>query len=190
MSYCNLGRHEEALVLQLQVLMFNQRVLQQDHPVIGHSSTPPPAASGLPLICLRAGITMGNLAMTYSALAMFDKALPLQQAALQFSRRVLHEGHPRLGERPVGRRVSPGTATAFVVCFCFCFCFCGVISLLICSVVGAAMRDLAATYVVLGRHDEALELQQEVLEFNRRVLPEDHPHIGEGGMRVTLLRCF
>jgi hypothetical protein len=129
---------------------------------------------------------MGNLAMTYSALAMFDKALPLQQAALQFSRRVLHEGHPRLSERPVGRRVSPGTATTFV---CFCFCFCGVISLRICSVVGAAMRDLAATYVVLGRRDEALELQQEVLEFNRRVLPEDHPHIGEGGVWVTLLRC-
>ena len=40
------------------------------------------------------------------------------------------------------------------------------------------MSNLAATYVALGRHAEALALQERVLEFRRRVLPENHPDIG------------
>ena len=31
-----------------------------------------------------------------------------------------------------------------------------------------------------GRHSDALAMQESVLEFRRRVLPEDHPEIGEG----------
>ena len=31
-----------------------------------------------------------------------------------------------------------------------------------------------------GRHDDALEMRGRVLEFMRRVLPENHPDIGEG----------
>ena len=42
------------------------------------------------------------------------------------------------------------------------------------------MGDLAATYYALGRHSDALAMQESVLEFRRRVLPEDHPDIGEG----------
>ena len=42
------------------------------------------------------------------------------------------------------------------------------------------MSDLASTYSHLGRHNEALAMQERVLEFDRRVLPEDHPGIGEG----------
>jgi hypothetical protein len=52
------------------------------------------------------------------------------------------------------------------------------------------MHDLATTYVVLGRHNEALSLQQEVLEFNRRVLPEDHPHIGNEIVWIARLRAM
>ena len=37
-----------------------------------------------------------------------------------------------------------------------------------------------ATYSNLGRHADALAMQERVLEFFRRVLPEDHPDIGEG----------
>ena len=42
------------------------------------------------------------------------------------------------------------------------------------------MGDLALTYSNLGRHNEALAMDERVLEFRRRVLPEDHPDIGEG----------
>ncbi len=46
------------------------------------------------------------------------------------------------------------------------------------SVLGAAMNNLAATYHKLGRHQDALVLQEKTLEFWRRVLPENHPDIG------------
>ena len=42
------------------------------------------------------------------------------------------------------------------------------------------MSNLAVTYSHLGRLADALAMQERVLEFNRRVLPEDHPAIGEG----------
>ena len=42
------------------------------------------------------------------------------------------------------------------------------------------MSNLAGTYRVLGRHADALEMRERVLEFCRRVLPANHPHIGEG----------
>ncbi len=42
------------------------------------------------------------------------------------------------------------------------------------------MGNLAGTYSDLGRHADALAMQEKVLEFRRRVLPEDHPDIGEG----------
>ena len=42
------------------------------------------------------------------------------------------------------------------------------------------MNNLADSYFRLGRHDEALEMREKTLEFCRRVLPENHPDIGEG----------
>ena len=42
------------------------------------------------------------------------------------------------------------------------------------------MQGLASSYSDLGRHDEALEMREKTLEFFRRVLPENHPDIGEG----------
>jgi hypothetical protein len=42
------------------------------------------------------------------------------------------------------------------------------------------MGNLAATYFELGRHSEALAMRESVLEFRRRVLPAEHPDIGEG----------
>ena len=44
------------------------------------------------------------------------------------------------------------------------------------------MSNLAVTYSALGRHDDALAMRERVLEFRRRVLPENHPDIGEGCM--------
>ena len=40
------------------------------------------------------------------------------------------------------------------------------------------MGILAVTYSELGRHQDALVLQEKTLEFQRRVLPENHPDIG------------
>jgi hypothetical protein len=40
------------------------------------------------------------------------------------------------------------------------------------------MGNLANTYIELGRHHDALVLQEKTLEFRRRVLPENHPGIG------------
>ena len=42
------------------------------------------------------------------------------------------------------------------------------------------MSNLAMTYSALGRHADALALFEQVLEFLRRVLPANHPDIGEG----------
>ncbi len=42
------------------------------------------------------------------------------------------------------------------------------------------MGNLASTYHELGRYADALAMQEQVLEFRRRVLPADHPDIGEG----------
>ena len=42
------------------------------------------------------------------------------------------------------------------------------------------MSNLAASYSALGRHEEALEMREKTLEFYRRVLPENHPDIGDG----------
>ncbi len=42
------------------------------------------------------------------------------------------------------------------------------------------MSNLASTYSDLGRYTEALAMDEKLLEFRQRVLPEDHPDIGEG----------
>ena len=42
------------------------------------------------------------------------------------------------------------------------------------------MNNLAQTYSDLGRHADALAMGERVLELQRRVLPANHPHIGEG----------
>ena len=46
------------------------------------------------------------------------------------------------------------------------------------SALGIAMGNLADTYTSLGRYQEALVMGEKTLEFQRRVLPENHPDIG------------
>jgi hypothetical protein len=43
---------------------------------------------------------------------------------------------------------------------------------------GIAMNNVAETYGALGRYQDALVLKEKTLEFQRRVLPENHPDIG------------
>ncbi len=53
------------------------------------------------------------------------------------------------------------------------------------------MNNLAATYAALGRYADALVAGERVLEFRRRVLPENHPDIGEGHVwRSDVLRAL
>ena len=40
------------------------------------------------------------------------------------------------------------------------------------------MANLSTTYAYLGRYQDALVMQEKTLEFQRRVLPENHPDIG------------
>ena len=49
------------------------------------------------------------------------------------------------------------------------------------------MNQLAITYSGIGRLADALAMGERVLEFRRRVLPEDHPDIGEGCVRSHAL---
>ena len=49
------------------------------------------------------------------------------------------------------------------------------------------MNNLATMYSALGRHADALATLQSVLECRLRVLPKNHPLIGEGHvLRVSL----
>jgi hypothetical protein len=41
------------------------------------------------------------------------------------------------------------------------------------------MKMLATTYGALGRREESLALKGQTLEFELRVLPANHPHIGD-----------
>ena len=52
------------------------------------------------------------------------------------------------------------------------------------------MSNLGVSCSFLGRHSEALAMQESVLEFRRRVLPADHPLIGEGRVWGVLLRVL
>ena len=54
------------------------------------------------------------------------------------------------------------------------------------SVLGAAMGNLALTYRELGRHRDALALEEKTLEFHRRALPENHPYIGTSCFNISL----
>ena len=54
---------------------------------------------------------------------------------------------------------------------------------------GVAMNNLALTYSALRRHADALAMQERVLEFQRRVLPANHPDIGESCERRDALHA-
>ena len=51
------------------------------------------------------------------------------------------------------------------------------------------MGNLALTYSALGRHNDALVMKESVLEISRRVLPENHPYLGQGDVWYGIA-CF
>ena len=52
------------------------------------------------------------------------------------------------------------------------------------------MCNLASTYHALGRHADALAMDERALEFDRRVLPANHPDIGEGCEGKGWVACY
>ena len=53
-------------------------------------------------------------------------------------------------------------------------------------ITGRSMGNLATCYSELGRHQEALVLNEEALKFNLRVLPENHPDLDDSYAKVCL----
>jgi tetratricopeptide (TPR) repeat protein len=106
------------------------------------------------------GHAISQLAISYADLGRHQEALVMQEETLEFQRRVLPENHPDIG------------ATWL------CSVLIEVQIDVLCSGLGQAMAGLANTYYYLGRHQDALVMQEETLEFQRRVLPENHPNIG------------
>ena len=49
------------------------------------------------------------------------------------------------------------------------------------------MINLVGMYSALERHADALAMGEKALEFQRRVLPADHPEIGESCMGSDVL---
>jgi len=52
------------------------------------------------------------------------------------------------------------------------------------------MNYLAATYLRLGRHADAVAMQEMVLEFDRRVLPENHRSMGKRHLKSDALHVL
>ena len=50
------------------------------------------------------------------------------------------------------------------------------------------MNNLAASYNYLGRRHDALALHEQTLEFRRRVLPQNHPDVGQSSFNVSV--CY
>ena len=49
---------------------------------------------------------------------------------------------------------------------------------------GAAMSNLGMSYIDLGKHADALAMQEKALDFKRRAVPENHPDIGDEKFEV------
>ncbi len=48
------------------------------------------------------------------------------------------------------------------------------------------MGNLAVTYTSLGRHQDALVMEEKTLEFRRRVLPANHPDLGVACLNLCI----
>jgi pentatricopeptide repeat protein len=101
---------------------------------------------------------MTALASCYGKHGRHQDAVLLFEESLEFQRRVRPENHPEIGEANRCDMLFDHWVNLFVP--------------------GSAMADLAFCYSNLGRHQDAVLLLEESLEFQRRVLPGNHPDIG------------
>jgi hypothetical protein len=103
---------------------------------------------------------MNSLGCTYLHLNRLDDAVEMLERALEMAQRVLPENHPCRGSM-----IRDDELKVFATCDA-------------CDL-GSVMFNLSITYSALGKFEDALAIDHQVLEFRRRVLPEDHPDIGE-----------
>lgn len=150
-TYCKLGRLDDALEMHQRAFNFREKNLPSFHPDVGESMNNLGSAYSdlcqhsdalamktkaldfrqkhLPANHPHIAISMNNLAATYSHLSRHDDALKMQECALEIQQRVLPHFHPDIRE---------------------------------------TMSNLAVTYSHLRRHDDALAMQAKILEFQRR----------------------
>jgi hypothetical protein len=101
LTYCDLGRHEDALVLHEKVLESYRRLLPMDDPLIGNTHLFCGRLCGDECDSLRLKFSdkaMQNLAKTYSCLGREQEALVLKEMVLEFRSRVLPKDHPSSGD--------------------------------------------------------------------------------------------
>ena len=110
------------------------------------------------------GFAMMQLGVTYYNLQRFDDAVALLDKTLDFFRRVLPDNHSAIGDIPPSiLSCSTWSRISNVLC------------------AGETMSNLASAYAALGRNEDALALDERVLQFMRRALPENHPNLGNSG---------
>jgi tetratricopeptide (TPR) repeat protein len=110
---------------------------------------------------------MVNLGNSYMYLGRFEDCLASQEKALEIYQRVLPRDDPQIGARRVLELIDA----------------CGLTRLAI----GISMNNIANCYNLLGRYQDASLLWEKTLVFRQRVLPEDHPQIGEAKISVLLI---
>ena len=159
-AYSALGRHEDALEMQMRAFVLQQQFLPPYHrDILG---------------------SMANLASTYRDLHQYEDALAMNKSVLEFRRRILRPDHPDIGdsmhnvalaysslgrhedalamrrkELEFRRRHLPPNHPNTL----------------------SSMGHLAIIYSCLGRYEDALALEERVLQCKRRVLPPLHPNI-------------
>lgn len=54
---------------------------------------------------------------------------------------------------------------------------------------GTAMGNVGHAYDLVGRHQDALVFLEKTLDFLRRVLPHNHPHLGSACTNLSINLC-
>jgi tetratricopeptide (TPR) repeat protein len=155
------GRHDEAVVLGEKALNTAQRFFGENNSRLGHY--------------------MCNLAITYKAQLQFEKALSLEERTLELYQRMLAKDEERISNSRFlfclfsdhGLEEKADRLEQRVLEFEERFLPRRRRD------IGKSMGNLAATYSLLGRLDDALAMQERALEFRRRELYPSHPDIGE-----------
>ncbi len=107
-----------------------------------------------------AGTVMRRVASTYNKLGRYSEALVMKEKSLEFLRRGLPEDHPEIG--------ATGVLMGLGLVFRHSLC-----------AAGECISEFATIHLGLGNHSNAIDWSEKSLNFQRRVLPEDHPGIGD-----------
>ena len=115
---------------------------------------------------------MSNIGDKLCVLDQRQDALKFFQEALEVKRRVLPDNDPDIGGY---REAVIASYVSFAI---------------MCLVSGHHMHIIAFTLRELGRNNDALVLQEEVVDFYKRVLPHNDPRIGTARHRAAPFVAF